>query len=290
MIASPERKDSNVLSIIKRSWRSALSGVVLLAMTGSQAFGQDDVLARPPSGGFYTQLFGGAGGTGSTRVQQQGVAFFPEAAGGPLSVNAIGTAASETLGMGGLSFGYEFSERCASLKRGWGLRPAAEFEVFYLGADRNATVFAPSPRLPNHTFQNTLPMNSAVFLANAVFNIRTPWERLSPYVGFGIGTTYQSISGADSLQTVPLEAGVNHFNSITNATSWGFTTQFKAGVRFELTDRVWIFSEYRLLTVDSTNFAFGSTQYPTHVPTTPWTVNLGRTNQNMIVGGIGFKY
>jgi opacity protein-like surface antigen len=262
---------------------------VLLALTGSHVTAQEAVAERP-SGGAYTQLFGGVGGTGTTRVQQQAVAFLPEAAGGPLSVNAIGTAGSKTLGVAGLNFGYEFSERCASLQRGWAVRPAAEFEVFYLGTTRDANLLAPSPRIPEHNFDDTFTMNSAVFLANAVFTIRTPWERLTPYVGLGIGTTYQSVSGADSLQLDPPEAGVNHFNSRTSATDWGFTTQVKAGARFNLTERLWVFSEYRLLTVDSAQFTFGSTQYATHVPTTPWTVNFGRTNQNLFVAGLGFRY
>jgi opacity protein-like surface antigen len=279
-----------VLSLLKRSWRSAFAGLVVVAASGSPAFGQDGGIDRPTKGWAYTQLFGGVGGTGSTAVQQQGVAFFPDSAGGALSVNAAGTAASQTLGMGGVTFGYQFSERCGALGRSWGIRPAAEFEVFYLGVTRDAVLPAPSPRLPEHNFVDKFPTNSAVFLANVVFNIRTPWERVSPYVGFGIGTTYQSISGADSLQTAPPEAGVNHFNSIPHATDWGFTTQLKAGVRFDLTDRVWIFSEYRLLTVDSTQFTFGSTQYATHPPTTPWNVNFGRTNQNMVVAGVGLRF
>lgn len=278
-----------MLSLLNRSWRSALAGVVF-ALTGPAALAQEAAGERPATGGAYTQLFGGVGGTGTTRVQQQAVAFLPEAAGGPLSVNAIGTAGSKTLGVAGLNFGYEFSERCASLQRGWAVRPAAEFEVFYLGTTRDVNVLAPSARIPEHNFDDTFSMNSAVFLANAVFNIRTPWERLTPYVGLGIGTTYQSVSGADSLQLDPPEAGVNHFNSRTSATSWGFTTQVKAGARFNLTERLWVFSEYRLLTVDSAQFTFGSTQYATHVPTTPWTVNFGRTNQNLFVAGVGFRY
>ena len=276
-------------SLLNRFSPSALSGAVLLALTGSSATAQEAVVERP-AGGAYTQLFGGVGGTGTTRVQQQAVAFLPEAAGGPLSVNAIGTAGSKTLGVAGLNFGYEFSERCAALSRGWAVRPAAEFEVFYLGTTRDVNVLAPSERIPEHNFDDSFSINSAVFLANAVFTVRTPWERLTPYVGLGIGTTYQSVSGADSLQLDPPEAGINHFNSRTSATDWGFTTQLKAGARFNLTERLWVFSEYRLLTVDSAQFTFGSTQYATHVPTTPWTVNFGRTNQNLFVAGLGFRY
>ncbi len=264
--------------------------MVVLALTSSTAFGQDSVIDRPANGGFYTQVFGGVGGSGKTTVTQQGVALFPEAMGGPLSVNALGSAGSQTVGVGGLNFGYQFQERCGSLIKGWGLRPAAEFEVFYLGVTRHADVAAPSPRLPEHNFLDTLPTNSVTFLANAILNIRTPWERVTPYVGFGVGTSYMSIHGADSFQNSPVEAGVNHFNSIPHATSWGFTTQVKAGVRVNLTDRVWVFSEYRLLTTDSANFTFGSTQYPTHAPTTTWTVGYGTLSQSIGVAGIGFRY
>ena len=74
------------------------------------------------------------------------------------------------------------------------------------------------------------------------------------------------------------------------ASSWAFAAQGKAGVRFNLTERCWLFTEYRFLYVGSTNFVFGPTVYPTHVPTTPWTVHFGGMCQNLGVGGIGFSF
>ncbi|MCE9563047.1 MAG: outer membrane beta-barrel protein [Planctomycetes bacterium] len=279
-----------MIAFFKRLMRAGLSGMVVLALSSSNAFGQESVIDRPATGSFYVQGFGGVGSTGTSTATQQGVAFFPEAMGGPLAVNGLGTASSQTVGIGGLNFGYEFRERCNSLARGWGLRPAAEFEVFYADVTRHANIAAPGPRLPEHNFLDSLPTRSVTFLANAILNIRTPWERVTPYVGFGIGTSYQSIHSADSFQNGPPEAGINHFNSIPHATDWGFTTQIKAGVRVNLTDRVWFFSEYRLLTVGATSYTFGSTQYANHVPTTSWNVGLGTMSQSIGVAGIGFRY
>lgn len=265
--------------------------MVLLTLTTSSALGQENEVERPVSRGAYLQFYGGAGALGKTNISQQGVAFFPEAAGGPLSVNATGASGTTAVGLGGLGIGYEWPGRLlGSEGKGWGLLPAAEFEVFYLGLTPKATLTNPTPRVPEHTFADTFPMDSAVFLANAVLSIRNPLERFTPYIGFGIGTSYLSIHGANSPQISPAEMGVNHFNSIPNASAWGFTTQFKAGFRIDLSDRCWIFTEYRLLTIHSANFTFGSTQYPTHAPTTPWSVGFGRMTQNVGVVGVGLSF
>jgi hypothetical protein len=51
-----------------------------------------------------------------------------------------------------------------------------------------------------------------------------------------------------------------------------------------------VFGEYRYLFVDSTDLIFGSTAYPTHVPTTAWTVHFSDMSHHLAVGGIGYKF
>ena len=110
------------------------------------------------------------------------------------------------------------------------------------------------------------------------------------YVGGGVGSAFMSVHGASSLQVAPVENGVDHFNSGTNSSCWSFATQAKAGARFALTNHVSLFAEYRFLYLGSTEYTFGSTQYPTHAPTTPWNVHLGGIAEHLAVGGIQFNF
>lgn len=48
-----------------------------------------------------------------------------------------------------------------------------------------------------------------------------------PYIGAGIGAAILSISNANSLQTSPPEAGVNHYNSNPNDKVGAFAVQAK---------------------------------------------------------------
>ena len=99
-----------------------------------------------------------------------------------------------------------------------------------------------------------------------------------------------SIHGADSTQLAPPEPGINHFNSNPNASCWGFAAQAKVGVRFHLAEQCYVFAEYRYLYVGATTYTFGSTQFPGHPPTTPWTVRFGDVSSHLGVGGIVFSF
>lgn len=45
----------------------------------------------------------------------------------------------------------------------------------------------------------------------------------------------------------PTEPGLNHFNGNPNSSAVGLSAQFKAGFRVKLTDRMFLFTEYRYL-------------------------------------------
>ncbi|WP_439544584.1 outer membrane protein, partial [Hyphomicrobium sp.] len=217
--------------------------------------------------------FGGGGSSTATDVTQLGTAFFPEAVGGPLSVNATGRTDSGGVGFVGGQVGYELSSYPSVVL------PAFEIEGFYLDTgSRRATLQNPSIRLPEHTFENTFPMNNAVVLANMVLSFPTSYPGVTPYIGGGIGGARVSIEGANSLQTNPIEAGINHFNSGTDSSAWTFAAQVKAGVRVSLGRNAFVFGEYRYLYVGSVDQTFGPTVYPTHAPTSAWTVRLDETS------------
>ena len=78
-----------------------------------------------PARGVYVGVFGGGGFGTSTNVNQLGTAFFTEAEGGPLAVNARGHTDSGGVGFIGGQIGYELSYRSF-------VQPAFELEGFYL--------------------------------------------------------------------------------------------------------------------------------------------------------------
>jgi opacity protein-like surface antigen len=264
-----------------RSCKPGLAGVLLLALSCSTALA-GDFGGGTPARGAYVSLFGG-GGTNITDITQLGTVFFPEVVGGPLSVNATGRSNSNGVGFVGLQVGHEWSY-------GPNLLPALEIEGLYLAGTQRARLNNPSNRLEEHTFDNSFPMRNAVFLANAVLSFRTSYQSVTPYVGGGVGAARIAINGASSAQLAPPEAGINHFNSGADSSAWTFAAQAKAGVRIALSDRAYVFGEYRYLFVGSTDQIFGPTDYPTHAPTSSWTVRFGDMSNHLGAGGIGFKF
>ncbi len=132
-------------------------------------------------------------------------------------------------------------------------------------------------------------MNSSVILTNLVLSINTDCLfGFSPYVGGGIGATRVSLHNADSFQVEPIEAGINHFNSNRNDSSWTFAAQVKAGLRYNFCEMFHVFAEYRYLYVDATNYILGATNYTTHVPTSPWNVKVKNAHYNAFAIGVQF--
>lgn len=254
---------------------------MLLALSCSMALA-DGSRAGAPARGAYVSLFGG-GGANITDFTQLGTVFFTEAQGGPMSVNATGRGKTAGVGFIGLQVGHEWSY-------GANLLPAFEIEGFYLAGTQRATLNNPTNRLPEHTFENSFPMRNAVLLANVVLGFRTSYPSVTPYVGAGVGAARVAIHGANSAQINPPEAGINHFNSGPDSSAWTFAAQAKAGVRLALGNNAYVFGEYRYLYVGSTDQIFGPTDYPTHAPTTQWTVRFGDTSNHLGAAGIGFRF
>jgi len=268
---------------------SALTSISMLALSGSPAQADDCNCPCPTNRGAYVGIFGGAGGQDIDGVRQIGTAFFPA---DPLFVNAAADPGSHAVGLVGLQIGYEGAGRAVGGEgSGWALLPAVEFEGFWLGgATQRADVSDPNNRLNGHVFADAFPTDSGVFLLNAVLSLQTPSNFITPYIGAGAGSAIVCINGADSPQIIPPEPGVNHFNTNPDASSWGFAALAKIGIRLNLSERMYVFTEYRLLYVGSTKYEFGSTVAPGHVPTTPWNVHFGDMIHHLGVGGIGFNF
>ncbi len=274
------RKDETAARQVRR--KAARKAVAATAPSQAYAMYTDGPAA--PARGAYVGIFGGWGSGGSSTATQLGTAFIPEAAGGPLAVNATGQTNTSSFGFAGAQIGYEWSY-------GSRLLPALEIEGLYLPrTQQHATLENPTTRLPEHTFDDTFPTRTAVVLANAVVGFRTPYQSVTPYIGGGIGAAHISIDGASSTQINPPEAGINHFNSDPNSSAWAFAAQAKAGVRVALGSNAYVFGEYRYLYVGSADQIFGPTVYPTHVPTTAWTVRFGDTSYNLVDFGVGLNF
>lgn len=266
-----------------------LALVSLSAMNSSlMAWGGDCCESSPSCNRFYIGAFGGGIYSESDKISQFGTAFFSEIDSiGPLPIIAEGSLNKTSTGFGGVQIGYEWSNPGCS---GWSFAPAGELEAFYFRHNRdghliNQTVVG----LPEHDFADSFHMNSTVILANIVLAINSDCLfGFSPYVGGGIGAARISLDKATSFQVDPVEADINHFNSRRDDSSWAFAAQVKAGLRYNFCRLFHVFAEYRYLYVDDSNYIFGSTNYLTHVPTSPWNVKLKNTHYNAFAIGVQF--
>ncbi|MCK9512291.1 MAG: outer membrane beta-barrel protein [Pigmentiphaga sp.] len=236
--------------------------------------------------GPYLGLFGGIGSASSSSLRQQGGFYLPGPLGRRVAVDADGRAGSKDVALGGIQAGYEWS-RLNLGQTQWGLKPAVELEGIYIGKHSLSGGLPIDPHVLGTQYV-TLPMRASVLLANAVFTFQTPYSnKVFPYLGAGVGVARMSIKGADSAN--PNEPGINHFDSNPDASDSAFAMQFKAGLKGELTTNLFLFAEYRYLSISSTRYTFGET-LPPHLPTDPWDVSLGRQKYNLFSVGLQYKF
>ena len=153
----------------------------------------------------------------------------------------------------------------------------------------------------NHTFANGAKMKMALFTLNGVLTYDAG-SKLKPYVGAGIGVAFVAMRDAVSLQTGPggVETGqvsatsavvpINHFNSRDDANDIAFAVQVKGGVRYQLSERISLFAEYRLVRLAATEHTFGSTVYYSHAPTDNWVLRNGVMNLHNGLFGIRYGF
>jgi opacity protein-like surface antigen len=246
-------------------------------------------LTESTPGKIYIGVFGGYGSSDNFNSSQLGTAFFSEAEGGPLSVNAFGQLKSQSASFFGAQLGYLAPEVLISPSSTWTLGPAIELEGYSMSSSSfNGTLINNTVRLAERNFSVSYPMGRTVFLANAVINFNIPCLVVHPYVGLGIGDAIVRISGANSTQVNPPEAGINHFNTNGSDTNSTFAGQIKLGLSYDINSYVTLFADYRWLYLASTHFVFGSTVSPVHVETSSWQVKLDAQRYNL--GNIGVRF
>lgn len=279
---------------IKKSHITPALATLLFLMPGTSVYAGTmgpaaDVL---PAGNFYVGAFGGGGGASSGTLRQQGTAFFPDAEGGPLAVNAQGQSNNTSPWIAGGNVGYKWAARALNhINSNWMLAPAAELEGYYLGGTtwRASEINNDTTRLDAHNFQVTYPTRTGVFLVNALLNLNhSAFGRFNPYIGVGGGAAVVSISNATSIQTSPDEPGINHYNSDPNDVSLAFAAQPKVGLSFKLNQAMNMFVEYRFLYLSPTHYTFGSTIELNHAPTSAWDTKIGSQYYN--VGTVGLQF
>lgn len=235
--------------------------------------------------GIYFGGFGGWVFPYDVTITQRGTAFHADFEGGPLPVEAPGTATSSTNGLGGGHIGYEWMKRIC---KGFRLAPAIEVEGTYFTSTPEGRIVNFEERLLVQDFIVTLPMRIGTLLANGILEFNNDY--ISPYMGIGVGVGFVSIHDANSSQIDPAEVGINHFNSDPNDFNSLFTTQAKAGLRYRFFKHYRLSAEYRFIYLTSSHFTFGSTNYPTHVPTSPWMVKVGAMAYNTVTLGMDFIF
>lgn len=280
------------MNTIHKSAISVIFGVCSLSLAAPViAESYKGEVVAPTLSGFYLGGFGGWGSLNDFQVTQSGVAMFSptlndEGIGSlrePLAIDGVGNVGSNTIGFGGIHLGYEW------LVPAWGVTPAIELEGIYFSKTFDTELDNSSIVLTEHNFDDSFPTKTGVVLINGVIQLNCfRMNMLHPYIGIGLGAAILSITDADSLQTRPPEPNVNHFNSNEDSSDWAFAAQAKAGLRFALSEHWQLFAEYRFLYLGNTEFTFGSTAYPTHVPTTSWKVDFNNMYTN--AGALGIEY
>ena len=217
----------------------------------------------PSEPGFYVGVFGGAGSASSMSARQEGGFYLPGRLNTRVGVDTQGEERLRTRWRAGPPGGLR-REAPGLRAIGMGPEPAAELEGLYIGQQSPVGDMPINPGVLGTQYV-TLPMTVGVVLANAVFNVQTPYSsKIFPYLGVGAGVARLSIQGANS--TNPSEPGINHFDSWPDASATAFAMQFKAGVKGEVARNLLLFAEYRHLSINPTHYTFGET-LPPHLPT-----------------------
>lgn len=268
---------------------SLLMSLILVYIVSPSLDAWEDCCSCKPNR-IYIGAFGGGIYSNSPQITHKGMGFFPEAVGGPLAILSRGHIKKTSTGFGGGQIGYEWSQftqyfDCCN----WKLTPAVEFEAYFFNSKKKAHIINPAGRLPKLTIIDTFHLNSSVLIANAVISLNSfCLKGFFPYIGGGIGAARPSISKIKSIQISPAEPGINHFNSNRNDSCWTFAAQLKAGIRYTICKSLHIFGEYRYLYLDSSNYIFGSTNYPNHRRTSEWYVKVNNVHYNAF--SIGIQY
>lgn len=293
---------------------SGLSVISLSVSAGTMDIGTSQLMSSK----VYLGGFGGVVGTDRLHTNQSAVAYrfigqlFPGQTTSTdenydLYVNVTGTSKTNTGGIAGLHIGYLLNELNFGSNQQLNIAPRLELEGYYLGTKMSGAltnpVLEPAVLRPEgtvspthsisayqHIFVDNFNLNMGVLMFNTIFDLRTSLSsKYIPYAGAGIGFVFNTLSGANSDQTMPYNENVNHFNTNTKATSSIFSGQTRVGMRTQVSDHLSLFAEYRYLYASPSSYTLGNTYYPGYHPdTSKWNVSLGSMNFQTGVFGIDY--
>lgn len=246
--------------------------------------------SRSATGNFYAGVFGGLASVNSNHFSQLGTVFFLESEGGPLGVNAFGTAHSDTTIVMGAHVGYAWFD---NLSVSFPIMPALELEGYYMNdIELEGRAANNTNRSDERNFLVKYPLNTGVFLFNGVLNLnKSVWGKFTPYVGVGVGSAVMSISNAKSTQLTPAEPGINHYDGDSDASTVTFATQAKAGLRLNLNRQLRLFGEYRFLYLTESDYTFGGSSVVNgHPETSPWQVKVNPQQYHIGTVGVEFNF
>ncbi len=278
------------MSIIKINQLSSVAYLFFSFLGTTQAGTMGPSVLDP--GSIYIGGFGGGGELSSSSLSQKGTAFYTEAKGGPLAVNATGFSKQTSEWIAGGHVGYRWSDlQSHLLNQNWSVAPAVELEGYYIGGATIAgeEINNDTARLTEHDFMLSYPSHTGVFLVNALLNVTHSYlGKFHPYVGVGAGVALFSVTNATSVQTTPSEPDVNHYNSDPNDQALVMAAQPKIGLSYQISKYTSLFGEYRFLYLSGADLLFGSTVSTNHVATSNWSVQIG--NQYYNIGTVGIQY
>jgi hypothetical protein len=247
--------------------------------------------------------------------------FFP---GGPNWLS--GNLGGDTGGVGGLKLGYEWAGTQIGSDPHWRIKPAIEFDGYWLGHKYGSGLLGPN--LQGITLVKGLPLVSAtnaggwhndfdigILAINGIIKFETPW--VTPYIGAGAAAALVAGNGGGVIQQfgptsnlggglVAVTAGGNNDTQLAPA------VQGIGGIELDL-DKVssglkgWsLFAEYKFLVIGETDFTHPTAlplgAPPAPVPTIggPGTqtlpsvsatkVQLDSIMEHIVVGGIKYTF
>jgi opacity protein-like surface antigen len=92
-------------------------------------------------------------------------------------------------------------------------------------------------------------VSSAVFMANAYVDLGT-WWCLTPYIGGGVGTAYNMISGVDDIGPQP-PGTIGFGYTYNDSSSWDFAWNVQAGLTYNVSDNFKVDFSWRYLDMGS---------------------------------------
>jgi len=259
----------------------------LSAFAGTDAKDMKEIAAVPApitsDAGFYLALEGGANFSQSHDRKQI------ETGNGPGSLTGTATnygSGDDGIGaVGGVKFGYNFESY--DIGDGFGLQPAVEEEVMYVGSyDKNKYTiasanggFGPFTGFPYSTRDT---FNNVAFLTNGIVRFKTG-TLFTPYLGLGVGGEYVTNDHVKLKNIGNAQAG-----NMSDGNSLNVAANALIGFDIEVAKGWDLFTEYKYLVAFDPVLSNTITTSPG--TTFTYASKLGWYSQNLVTAGIKYNF